>query len=342
MIKKKIKVAVIMGGKSPEHEVSIVSGREVVASLDKEKYEVLPVIISKNGRNWRLTPPQAVLSIKDPFLVRNTPKDIELSGQKEISGIDGFREVDVVFIAMHGPYGEDGTIQGLLELAGIRYTGSGVLASALGMDKIMFRKIMKSENILIPKYVVVRKGENAWQAAQRIGKPPYFVKPFNQGSSVGASIARNYKELGRSMKLAFKYSDSVLVDEYIEGVELTCGVIGNQKIVALPAVEIVAKNKFFDYESKYSESGTKEIIPARISRKNELEVRKLAIKVYKAIGASGFARVDFILRKNKLYVLEINTIPGLTPVSLLPKEAKAAGISYVELLNKIISYALEK
>ena len=202
---------------------------------------------------------------------------------------------------------------------------------------------MNAERLPIPKFVILGKKEKKYSGKiEKLGKPPYFIKPYNQGSSVGASIARNHKELAEALKLAFNYSDKILVDEYIKGVELTCAVIGNDKPISLPVCEIVPKNEFFDYESKYTESGALEIIPAGIPGRIEKEVRKLAVKVYNAIDAKGFARVDFILRGTKLYILEINTIPGLTPMSLLPKEAKAAGISYPNLLNKIIKYALEK
>lgn len=291
---KKIKVVVLMGGRSPEHEISLISGREVVRNLDKKKYDVLPVVVSKDGRKWRPTLP---------------------------------KKADVVFIAMHGPYGEDGTIQGMLELAGLKYTGSGVLASALGMDKLMFRKVMRVAKIPVPRVTT---------------KFPCFVKPFNQGSSVGASIARNKKEMGKAIKLARRYADKVLIEEYLRGKEVTCAVLGNEKSHALPVIEIVPlKGEFFDYESKYTESGAEEIVPARISKSLTKKIQKLAIKVYRAIGARGFARVDFILKDNRYpVVLEINTIPGLTPMSLLPKAAREAGYSYSTLLDKIIKYAL--
>lgn len=289
---KRIKVAVLMGGKSPEHEISIISGREVVRNLDKQKYDIVSVVIPKTGKNFKLP-----------------------------------ENVDIVFIAMHGPYGEDGTVQGMLEVARLKYTGSGVLASALGMDKLMFRKIMRAEGITIPKST---------------NKFPCFVKPYNQGSSVGASIARNKKELEKAIKLAKKYSDKVLIEEYLKGMELTCAVLGNEKLFALPLIEIVPlKGEFFDYESKYTESGANEIVPARISKDLTKKVQDLAVKVYKAVGCRGFGRVDFILKNNRTpVVLEINTIPGLTPMSLVPKAAKAAGISYRIMLDKIISYAI--
>ncbi|MFC1625562.1 D-alanine--D-alanine ligase [Patescibacteria group bacterium] len=307
-MKKKLKVAVLMGGSSSEREISIISGREVVKNLDRNKYEIQPVVLPNS------------------LGIINIPKDI-----------------DVAFIAMHGPYGEDGCIQGLLEMRGIKYTGSGVSASAIGMDKFMFRKIMVADGLLIPKYIVItKKDKNVDIKMKKLGNYPFFVKPNDQGSSVGVSIVKNKQDLKKAVKKAFVYSSKVLIDEYIKGTELTCGVVGNDNPEALPVIEIVPKNNFFDYESKYSEKGAEEIIPARIPRKVETETRDLAIRVFKSVEARGFARVDFILKEGKLYILEINTIPGLTPMSLIPKEAKAVGITYPKLLDKIIRYAIEK
>ena len=341
-MKKKIKVAVLMGGKSPEYEISLISGCEVVKNLPK-KYEALPVVISRNGKKWQLVSKQKLFLLEDPIKLRGTNKDIKLPEDKELVNVGQVSDrVDVAFIAMHGPFGEDGTIQGMLELAGIPYTGSGVLASALGMDKIMFRKILAAEGIQSPKYVVIEKGGATGKIVNSLGKPPYFVKPHNQGSSVGTSIVRSKSALRIALNLAFKYSNKALVDEYIGGLEVTCGVLGNKRPVALPIVEIIPlKGEFFDYESKYMESGAEEIVPARISSRQKKKVQDLAVKVYKAIGARGFSRVDFILQERRYpVVLEINTIPGLTPMSLLPKAAKATGISYSQLLDKIIKYAL--
>lgn len=293
-MKKRLKVMVLMGGKSPEYEISIISGQEVIKNLDKKKYQVSSVIIPKEGGQFKIDP----------------------------------QKTDIVFIAMHGPFGEDGTVQGMLETVGVKYTGSGVLASALGMDKIMFRKVMRDENIPVPK------------SSTRF---PCFVKPYNQGSSVGTSIAGNKKELDVAVKLARKYSDKVLIEEYLGGKEVTCAVLGNEPPFALPVIEIVPlKGEFFNYESKYTESGAQEIVPARISKSLTKKVQEIAVKVYQAVGCRGFARVDFLLRDNKYpVVLEINTIPGLTPISLFPKAAKAAGMSYSKLLDKIIEYAIK-
>ena len=308
-MKKRLRVMVLMGGKSPEYEVSLISGREVVKNLDKEKYRVSSLVIPKNGGQVQVDP----------------------------------KKTDVVFIAMHGPFGEDGTVQGMLEMMGVKYTGSGVLASALGMDKIMFRKVMQVENIPSPKYVAIHKNQGTAEIVKVLGKPLYFVKPFAQGSSVGTTIVEQKKNLIKALNKAFKYGDTVIVEEYIKGTEVTCALFGNENPLALPVIEIIPKNKYFDYESKYAEEGTQEIVPARISKSMTKKVQNLAIKVYRAIGCRGFARVDFLLRDNKTpVVLEVNTIPGLTPMSLFPKAAKAAGISYNKLLDKIIKYAIEK
>ncbi|QQG41169.1 MAG: D-alanine--D-alanine ligase [Candidatus Woesebacteria bacterium] len=343
---KKIRVLVLMGGKSSEHDVSIASGTEILKNLDTKKYNVLPVIISKDGTKWILTDSKSLLKRKNIISKEVTDKDIVLRSSKYIEGVGNasIKSVDVVFIAMHGKHGEDGNVQGMLELTGIPYTGSGVLASAIGMDKEIFRKLLVPQNLKIPKFVTLHANEKYPNFKKKLGSFPYFVKPVNGGSSVGASLARNQKELDESIKLAFNYDDRVLVDEYIRGLEVTCAVIGNDNPIALPVVEIrPLKGEFFDYESKYTESGSEEIVPARISKGISEKIKKMAIDVYKAIGCKGFGRVDFILKNNKYpVVLEINTIPGMTPTSLLPKAAKAEGISYSQLVDKIIEYATEK
>ncbi|MBI2103936.1 D-alanine--D-alanine ligase [Candidatus Woesebacteria bacterium] len=344
---KKLNIAVLMGGKSPEFDVSMLSGREVIRNLDTSLYNILPVVISQDGRKWRISNKNEILALGSPFDKARKSKDLmKVRGQKDINSVNNLKDegVDVVFIAMHGPYGEDGTIQGMLELAGLNYTGSKLLASAIGMDKIMFRRVLASEGIPYPKYVMIRKTGFARKVIDKFKNPPYFVKPYNQGSSVGCSIVRQNGGLSKALELAFEFSEIALVDEYIRGKELTCGVIGNDEPRALPVIEIVPrKGEFFNYDSKYTESGADEIVPAKISKKNEMRIRKEAIRVYKLIGCRGFGRVDFILKDDgNFVVLEINTIPGLTPTSLLPKASSAAGISYKELLNYVIDYARHK
>lgn len=344
-MKDKKKIFVLMGGRSPEHEISLISGKEVVKNLDPKKFEVLPVIISRDSGTWRLVSPSNLLNAQNPLDLQGTTKELQVREAKNIPSLRSIEtdEKPIVFIAMHGPFGEDGTIQGMLELSGLSYTGSGVLASALGMDKIMFRKVLGKENIPLPIYIVLEKDEKVINIQKRIGKYPYFIKPSNQGSSVGSSIARNSNQLKKAIREAFKFSKLILVDEYLKGKEVTCALLGNKDPMALPIVEIIPKKgDFFDYKSKYYEGGAEEVVPAKISKKLTKEIQDISIKVHNILGCRGFSRVDFIIKDNKYpVVLETNTIPGLTPMSLFPKAAKAAGISYEKLLEKIIKYAEE-
>lgn len=336
-MKKKLRVLVLMGGKSPEHEVSLVGGEEVVRHLDPNKYEILPLVISKDGQRWQLKNPQELLSIKQEI---SSAKDLALT-QEEIRPEETPKRADVIFIAMHGPYGEDGTIQGILEMAGIPYTGAGVLTSAIGMDKAMFKKVMVGVNIPVAKSITLLKGDNedmVWETLT----PPVVVKPSSQGSSVGVSIVHKKEELKRALEKAFRYGSKVMVEEFLSGMEVSCGVLGNKNSIALPVVEIVPKNEFFDFEAKYESGKCDEIVPARISDELTKKVQEMAVWVYKAIECRGFGRIDMIICEGKPYVLEINTIPGLTSASLLPKEAAAAGITYPELIEKLIDFALEK
>lgn len=307
---KKLNVVVLSGGKSAEREISLISGKEVVKNLNKQKYNVFGQEVSKNG-----------IASGSPIPILKKHK------------------VDVVFIAMHGPYGEDGTIQGLLELAGITYTGSRILASALGMDKIYSRKIFIQSGLNTPKYILINKNQK--QKSISPLKFPVFVKPQNQGSSIGTSKANDKKQLEKALKVAFKFGKVAIVEEFLDGVEITGAVLGNENPIALPLVEIVPKKEFFDYEAKYDAKITDEIVPARIGKTLTKKAQEAAIKAYKALNCAGFGRVDMIIARGKVYILELNTIPGLTPVSLFPKAAKAAGISYPDLLERIINLALK-
>lgn len=333
---KKLKVAVLMGGKSAEHEISLMTGREVVKSLDPKKYDVLPITVSRDGITWSIGEREKFLLDSPAVRVKETEsKRVRDLTRSDHASIIKNHHVDVVFIAMHGPYGEDGTVQGFLELLGVPYIGSGVLASALGMDKIISRKIFNEAGLLVPKYQIAKKGKK-----DKINiEPPLFVKPHNQGSSVGTSFVKNKKDLKKTLKLAWQYSHLALVEEYIEGVEVTASILGNGDPTVLPLTEIVPKKDFFDYEAKYNENLTDEIVPARISQTLTKKAQRAGLLAYQSIGCKGFGRVDLIIRGNNAYVLEVNTIPGLTPVSLFPKAAKAAGISYSRLLDKIIQFA---
>ena len=338
-----IRVAVLMGGRTPEHEISLISGREVVKNLPTSKYQVFPIVISRNGREWRLTDKRSFLQVAHSFTPKKIKNDWRFPKSKKLERFTDFNNLfDVVFIAMHGPFGEDGTVQGMLELLGVPYTGPGVLASSLGMNKLAFRKVMKAEGIAVPKYLPVTH-EDLDQGNLKLPRDfPLFVKPCDQGSSVGMAIVKRGEELAGAVKDALEFSPIALVDEYIEGTEVTCGILGNQQPYALPLVEIIPANEYFDYASKYEDTGTEEIVPARISPQITKKVEDISLRVYEVLGCKGFSRVDFILREGgEPVVLEINTIPGLTPMSLLPKAAEAAGISYAQLVDQIVQLALE-
>jgi D-alanine-D-alanine ligase len=281
----KLKVAVLMGGNSTEREVSLMSGREVINNLNKEKYEVIEVVV---------------------------PEELEK-----------VKKVDVAFLALHGKGGEDGIIQGYLESLGIKYTGCGVLASALGMDKRIFRMVAERENFLM---------------AKETNKVPCVVKPVNGGSSVGVAIAKSEDELRKAIEEAKKYDNEVIVEEYIEGTEVSCGILGDE---VLPVIEIVPKKDFFDYEAKYTDGMSEEICPARLPSEITNKIQEETRRIFKIIGGKGYSRVDFIIKNERPYLLEINTLPGMTPNSLLPKEAKEAGYSYSQLLDKIIELSLK-
>lgn len=310
---RKLRVAVLFGGNSTERKVSLSSGANVIETLNRKKYTVLPVEIAPDGITW----------------VHNRTRTTDYA--KLLKKL----EAELVFIALHGPFGEDGKIQSLLETLQTPYTGAGVEASRIGMDKIATREVFKKAGIKIPKYRMHHEKDSI-----PIFKKPSFVQTDNQGSSIGASIAKDQNGLERSLKLAHKYSKVAVIDQYIEGIEITCAILGNTEPVALPVVEIVPKHEFFDYECKYNPELVDEICPAGISKKLTKKAQDQAILAYKAIGCTVFGRVDMIVKGETIYVLEINTIPGLTPVSLFPKAAKVAGISYSKLLDKIIDNSL--
>lgn len=291
----KLKLAVLMGGNNSEREVSLMSGKQVIEALDKDKYEILAVDVPE-----------------------------------ELSKLDDFKP-EVVFIAIHGKGGEDGEMQNFLETKGWKYCGCGVEASQIGMDKLRFRKLMEENGVEMPKLT---------------DQVPCVVKPNDCGSSVGVSIVKTQEELDNAISKAKEYDPEVIIEEYLKGTEVTCGVWGNPttdpgQVEALPIVEICPVNQFFDYEAKYTDGKCQEICPARISPEMTKIIQELSIKVFNIIGGRGFGRVDFIIKDGVPYVLEINTIPGLTSNSLFPREAKAAGYSYSQMLDKMIELALE-
>jgi len=305
---KKIKVLLLMGGGGSEHEVSLSSGEQVLKNFDKEKYEVTQMVMET--------------------------QNLDLAKVKEIAP-------DVVFIALHGGVGEDGTIQKIFEDEGIKFIGCGSEASQIGMDKIKFLELVEENGISIPKGLNVTKGELVDLDIVKELASKWVIKPAGQGSSVGVTIIDDLNKLDGALEEAFKYEERAIIEEFLPGMEVSCGILGNQNPVALPVIEICPKNNFFDYEAKYTEGKCEEIVPARLSEETTKKIQEYALKVFELVGAKGFIRVDFVIKDNNPVILEMNTIPGLTPNSLLPKEAKAAGMEYSKLLDKMIELALE-
>lgn len=360
-MEKKINLIVLCGGESPEHEVSLSSGRTCSLNFD-QKYNVKPAVILKNGR-WIFAEKfysfDEKLHIENFFdMIMNCKSDEEASFFEKASlpiydAIEILQsdKPDLMFLILHGERGEDGTIQGLLEFLRLPYTGSGVLASSLGMDKNRFQKLLDYHKIKIPKHVVIYEFEKFThdiiiEVETSLGYP-CIVKPSRCGSSVGMGIAKNGAQLESLIIAARKFDPEIIIEEYIKGIEITCGLInsldenGEDKVIAFLPTEICPKEaEFFDYESKYTAGKTDEITPARLSQEMTETVRRLAEKVFRLSGAKGFSRVDMIIKDSVPYVLEINTLPGMTPTSLLPQGAKAVGLAISELLNMIVEYAL--
>jgi D-alanine-D-alanine ligase len=345
-----------MGGRTAEHEISVGSGRKVIEHLDLSKYNVKPVTITREGL-WRI--PQGYLTegapvaklMESDFAYDTAGKEIVPIGIGTALDRTVSEKVDVVFIAMHGPYGEDGTIQGLLEVLDIPYTGSGVEASAISMNKVRCKQIYIHHGIPTPRYEVIE--ERAWkvesaQLTDQVDKSlgfPCVTKPPQLGSSVAIRIVQAREDFGAAIEEALRYDNSVLVEEFMPGRELTSPILGNEPAgepTALPLVEIVPKtSSYFDYEAKYTPGASDEITPARVDEEITKKAQELGVMAHKALGCAGLSRTDMILNDGELSVLETNTIPGLTDVSLFPKAANAMGMSFSQLLDHLIEVAVE-
>ena len=350
----KIKLAVIFGGMSTEHDVSIVSGISVLKNLNKEKYEIYPIYIDKDGNWYKYTKDLRELEIP------KIGEDI-----KEIEKLDipmvYLKKMDCVFPVLHGLYGEDGTIQGLFELLKIPYVGCKVLASSISMDKAYTKIIFEKAGLNQAKYVYLRENNEKYiyvennfeeieysleEIADRIDKEiryPMFIKPSNSGSSVGINKAHNKEELKKAIEYAKIYDNKILVEEGIDGREVECAVLGNEDIEASCIGEILSAEEFYSFDSKYNNSASKTVIPAEIPEKISNDIKKMAIKAFKAVDGKGLARVDFFLdrKSEKIYINEINTMPGFTTISMYPKLFEQVGIKYSELLDKVIELAIE-
>ncbi len=307
-------IAVVYGGRSGEHEISIRSAKSIIAALDRGKYDVREIFITKEGK-WQ---PAPIL-----------PEPGSNNG------------IDLVFPVLHGTFGEDGTIQGLLEMAELPYVSPGVLASSISMDKEVTKRLLVQRCVPVAEYVVLRRGEAAPTPGFGF---PMFVKPANLGSSVGISKARNEGELHAAIELASQYDSKVIIERGIIGREFECSVMGNGNPAAATPCEILPSREFYDYEDKYLLDAARIELPARLTPEQTSEMRRLAVETYKAVDCEVMARVDFLMENatGRIYVNEINTIPGFTSISMFPKMWEHAGIPYSELLDRLIGYALDR
>jgi D-alanine-D-alanine ligase len=385
-MKKKLRVGILFGGRSGEHEVSLLSAASVLNAIDRKRFEVVPIGITKEGR-WLIsgeaerllaahsadaassplragdpqhTAPAALLAKGQGVIVPPMPGSALVPFETEATGISPL-QLDVVFPVLHGTFGEDGTIQGFLELAGLAYVGSGVLGSATGMDKEVMKRLFLAAGLPITKHVTFLRHEWKQSPKKIIArlegalKYPLFVKPANLGSSVGISKAHDRKELGPAINLAAGFDRKIVVEQGVGGRgkrarmgktrELEVAVLGNDEPQASVVGEIVPGKEFYDYEAKYLSEGSVPIIPAKLTKKQSQQVRAMALKAFRACDCAGLARVDFLLESGdsgKLYLNEINTMPGFTSISMYPKLWEASGVKYPDLITRLVELALER
>ena len=361
--KKKIRVGLVFGGRSGEHDVSLASANSIIKSLDTEKYEVVPIGITREGR-WLLgTEPQKLIAAERQAVGSDEEGEqttaVTLTGDPSLRRLiplqsgEHLRDngaIDVILPVLHGTYGEDGALQGLLEMANVPYVGAGVLGSALGMDKEKMKMLFRSVGLPIVDYLVYRRG--AWERApdtimdeieQRLGYPT-FIKPANLGSSVGVNKAHDRGELEHALNVAAEYDRKIVIERGIDCRELECAVLGNDEPIASAVGEVVASSEFYDYNAKYLDGKSQIIIPADIPQAAADAVRHQAIIAFAALDLNGLARVDFFLEKQSgvVYINEVNTMPGFTEISMYPKLWKASGLPYPQLLDRLIELAIER
>ena len=336
----KPRIAVLFGGRSGEHEVSIRSAASVISAIDRDQYDVVPVAITKQGR-W--LPPAESVRLLPPEANEALSTDTTVALSQEPGSVSG---VDVVFPVLHGTFGEDGTVQGFLDLADVAYVGAGVLGSAVGMDKDVMKRLFRERGLPTVGHIALtwsQRRERVSELESRFGYP-LFIKPANLGSSVGISKARNRKELEDALDLAAEYDRKIIVEAAVDGREIECSVLGNDLPEASVPGEIVPSREFYDYESKYVDDDSELLIPAPITAAQTTEVRRLAIAAFQAAECSGLARVDFFLENGtgKILLNEINTMPGFTSISMYPKLWEASGVPYPELIGRLIALAQER
>jgi D-alanine-D-alanine ligase len=352
MENKKINVGILFGGKSAEHEISLQSAKNVIEAIDKSKYDVTLIGITKNG-NWLLNEETSILlnaNDSNNISLNLDSDDVAMIPQSQ-GNISNFsnatfnKSVDVVFPILHGPFGDDGTIQGLLKLANIPFVGAGVLGSAIGMDKDIMKRLLRDASLPIGKFITLHSSDNIPSydsVIDQIGYP-VFIKPANLGSSVGINKASDESSFQKAVKEAFEFDSKVIIEAFIDGREIECAVLGNENPKASTCGEISFTHDFYSYEAKYLDDGGFKIdIPAQLPADIQIEIQKLAIRTFQTLACKGFARVDFFLTKdNEILVNEINTIPGFTKISMYPKLWEASGIPYADLIDQLIQLAIE-
>lgn len=349
MKNKKIRVAVLFGGKSAEHEVSLLSAKSVIDNLDKNTYDVMLIGIDKQGRFLLNENSQYLLNADDPKQISLQKSEVELSvipGKQDSqlsSQTQQIGNVDVVIPMLHGPYGEDGSMQGLLTLMNVPFVGADVLGSAVSMDKDVMKRLLRDAGISIAQFVVARRGETlSFAKIKKSLGLPLFVKPANLGSSVGVSKVNSKTEFAKAVDDAFVYDSKIIIEEAIVGDELFVSVLGNENPLASVPGRLITDHAFYDYDAKYIDEIQMEI-PAKITKKTTLLMQKTAIRAYKVLCCIGMARVDmFLTKEGKIYLCEINTIPGFTSHSWYPRLWEASGIGFSELLDKLIALAIER
>jgi D-alanine-D-alanine ligase len=346
---------VIFGGRSGEHEVSLRSAESVINAMDKSKYEVVPIGITKEGR-W-LVSGNATAMLPQAVMASNNHQQVAIIGDPTRQGLtrldEGHRALsseplDAVFPVLHGTYGEDGTIQGLLEMAGVPYVGCGVLGSATGMDKVVMKQLFERAGLTIVDYEWFLR--SSWEAdpdsvIKRIRRSlgfPVFVKPANLGSSVGISKASNKDELRDAINDAARYDRKIIVERAVNGREVEVSILGNEHPMASLPGEIIAGHEFYDYEDKYIDTKSRIEVPAKLPKKIIEQIQRDGIRAFQAVDASGLARVDFFIERGRVIINEINTMPGFTSISMYPKLWEATGISYPELIDRLIQLAIER
>ena len=364
MTKRKIRVGVIFGGKSGEHEVSLMSAKSIMRAIDKGKYEVVPIGITHAGRWLTSGDPLKTLTGGQTSMPQLLESGFVLDAKAEAAASDvqrrelapgtpaaGIPEVDVIFPVLHGTFGEDGTVQGLLDLADIPYVGAGVMSSAVAMDKVIMKDVLRSHGLPVVDHVIVLRAR--WttesqavrsEVAARIGYP-CFVKPANMGSSVGVSKAHSASEIDAAIHLAAQYDRKVMVEKCVDQArEIEVSVLGNDDPIASVPGEVIPDREFYDYAAKYLDSASQLLIPAPLDRETSEQIRQVALDAYLAFDCAGMARVDFLLSRvtGELFISEVNTIPGFTSISMYPKLWEASGIPYAELIDRLIQLALER